>query len=101
MIKTMIDSRIVKLCSNKLICLKYYLTETLINSGEIESKIIYGIIVEKYNIEDEKEVYICSEEVQGISDELDVVSYILKVLIMGTVPPITLLEIIDEMISFV
>lgn len=100
MTKKMIESRIIRASNNRLLCLKYYLTEKHVSLlDSFDRKSIYGVIIEKYNIEEEVEIYICSKEANGISDKFDVVCNIVKTLADGTVTPTTLLEILDEMIS--
>lgn len=93
---TLIGEREVKLENQMGMVLKYYLVEEPSKEdGEKEStKFLYGIKIEKQfggTVE--------SEEVEALSYSKEVVLQLIHTLIECTVTPMTLVEVVDELVT--
>ncbi|BCN30039.1 DUF6514 family protein [Anaeromicropila herbilytica] len=90
--KILVGSKTIELEDMRMMSLEYYLLEHV--SEENKEKALYGVKITK-KIDD----YMESEEVDAISYSKEFVEQMIKQLMDNDVTPISMIEIIDEMIT--
>ncbi|CRZ33398.1 hypothetical protein DFR55_11940 [Herbinix hemicellulosilytica] len=88
---SLLFSNEVTLEDNRIMRLEYNITE---NRSSDTDEPYYGILIAKY-LDGSKEV----EEIEGISYSRDKVEAIAKILHRNTVTPISMVEIVDDLIT--
>ena len=88
---SMLFSNEVTLEDNRIMRLEYNITE---NRNSDTDEPYYGIQIAKY-LDGKKEI----EEIEGISYSKDKVEAIAKILYRNTVTPISMVEIVDDLIT--